>query len=164
MRRNEENEVSAGRPFTDRLNAQEVGAATKSPVSAERKRAQGNEISKRSVLKGINPTPRAGLLNPMPQSLLLVDRDRETMTSLAATVREDLRASSRRHAGEEPVRTEAASVVGLIRAFRLGHGKKSGEEPCDERMSSSRGARTQPPQRRAVKDLQQFGLFTRTVQ
>jgi hypothetical protein len=128
--RNEQDEVAGGGSFAERLNAKEVGSAANSPDSAERERAHKEEVSRESVLNGISPTRCAGLPSRMPERLgflLLVDGDRQTMTAFPAAVRENLGSSSGRHAGKEPVRTEAARVVGLVGAFRLSHGNKSGE-------------------------------------
>ena len=49
--------------------------------------------------------------------LFLVRRDRQTMTALAAAVREHFAAAARLHAGAKPVGADAAKIVGLIRAF-----------------------------------------------
>src|SRR5262249_35851635 len=48
---------------------------------------------------------------------LLVDRDRQAMTALAAAALEDLAAAGGGHASAEAVRAGAAGVVGLVRAL-----------------------------------------------
>jgi len=73
--------------------------------------------------------------------LLLEDRDGQPGATLAAAVREDLRAALARHASEETMRAEAALVVGLECALGLCHDSDL-VGPCRTRRGRSRAAKT----------------------
>ena len=94
--------MTARRAFAVRLNTQEICASTNATLSTKAER-------------------HASASSGSAVELLLEDRDGQAPTALATTVRENLRSAARGHASEEAVRAEATRVVGLIRAFRLGH-------------------------------------------
>ena len=59
---------------------------------------------------------------PLEQRLLLVDRGRQALAALAATVLQDFAPALRRHTGAEAVRARSADVVGLVGALHVGVG------------------------------------------
>jgi len=87
-----------------------------------------------------------------PAELLLEDRNRQALAALTTAVRENFGSAAGCHAGKKAVRTEAALVVGLIRAFRLGHETVRGKSPSTKRAPRKSGARKQPLAAPSVKD------------